>query len=147
MQKKNVFMKLAAILTIAVLSLGCVGVFASETPVSANLSEDAVVRRFTYINDYWNNFEIGSGGKATCEGETYVETGYLAGVTLELQQYVGYWKTIKTWESSDLEYMYIAKDWYVQSGYTYRLKATHTAYDRSWNILEEEVVYSVEKDY
>ena len=41
MQKKNVFMKLAAVLTIAVLSLGCAGVFAIETPISVDLSEDA----------------------------------------------------------------------------------------------------------
>lgn len=147
MQKKNVFMKLAAILTIAVLSLGCVGVFAAETATNAEAAEQVTPRRFQYITTYWNNFQIGSGGKTTCEGETEVSPGYLAGVTLELQQYVGYWKTIQTWEGSELEYMYIGKNWYVESGYTYRLKATHTAYDRSWNVLEEIERYSVEKDY
>lgn len=142
MQKKNGFMRLAALFIIAALSLGCFGVFAAETPAGVDLSEDANVCRFTYISDCWNNFQIGAGWKATCEGETRVDQGYLAGVMLELQQDVGYWKTIKSWEHSDLEYMYIGETVTITSGYKYRLKTTHTAYDSNWNVLEENVIYS-----
>ncbi|HBL82417.1 MAG TPA: hypothetical protein DD391_07460 [Clostridiales bacterium] len=145
MQKKKSYLRVTAILAIMVLCFGHTGVFAE--PVSAGNEVSSVARRFSYITEYWNDLTLNSGGRMTCEGETYARTGYLAGVTLELQQYVGYWKTIQTAERSDLEQMYLTRDWYVESGYSYRLKVTHTAYNRSWNVLEDYISYSSEIYY
>lgn len=142
MQKRNGFMRLAALFIIAALALGCVSAFAAERATNAEAAENIAPHRFQYISTCWNNFQIGAGWKATCEGETIVSPGYLAGVMLEVQQDVGYWKTIKSWEHSDAEYMYIGETVTLTSGYKYRLKTTHTAYDSNWNVLEENIMYS-----
>jgi len=65
-----------------------------------------------------------------------------AGVTFELQQYNGRWSTIKTWSDADSPVIYSSTDWYVEKGYQYRLKLTHTAMNSNWTVIYSFINYS-----
>lgn len=101
-----------------------------------------------YIAITWcyNNLELKSGGKLACQGDTIVQSEYTAGVKMELQQLSGNWTTIKTWEESGVEEIYLYKEWYVEKG-SYRLKLTHTARDSSGDVIETVIKYSETVDY
>jgi len=121
-----------------------ISVFAAEQKdsifsIQANTS---VSPNFIAIVRYVNNLTLNSGGKLTSEGDTEVQYGYIAGITIELQQYNGQWNTIKTWSSSDSTIVSLMKDWYVASGYQYRLKLTHTAMDSNLTVIESFISYS-----
>jgi len=111
----------------------------SIVSIQANTS---VSPNFIAIVRYVNNLTLNSGGKLTSEGETEVQYRYIAGITIELQQYNGQWNTIKTWSSSDSTIVSLMKDWYVASGYQYRLKLTHTAMDSNLTVIESFISYS-----
>lgn len=101
-----------------------------------------------YIAITWcyNNLVLKEGGKLTCQGNTVVEAEYTAGVKIELQQLSGSWTTIKTWEDTSVEEVYLYKEWYVEKG-SYRLKTTHTALDSSGDVIETVTKYSETVDY
>lgn len=80
--------------------------------------------------------DLGSGGKLNCYGKTKVLSGYKAGIKVELQQNDGSWTTIKTWSGKASLSIEVDEDYYVTSGYQYRLKLTHTAYNSSGNLIE-----------
>jgi len=94
------------------------------------------------ITKTYNNLQLGASGKLTCQGKTQVQSGYYAEVIVELQQYDDEWHTIKTWDSTDSDYTAVKEYYYVPSGYSYRLKLTHRAYNGSWNMVESFVKYS-----
>lgn len=97
-----------------------------------NIAVSAIDNRLT-VDDY---------GKSTCYGKTSVQYGYIAGITVELQQYNGGWSTIQTWNNSGGTTSSIREDWYVEKGYSYRLKLTHKAYNSSWTQIESFNKYS-----
>ena len=71
-----------------------------------------------------------------------VQYGYVAGLTIELQQYNGQWNTIKTWNTSDGTVVSLSKDWYVVSGYQYRLRLEHTAINSNNAVIDSYTSYS-----
>ena len=141
---RKILNKLAAIMAVGVICFSGTNAFASDQnllqiPVK---SSGYVSPYFKVIISYWNNLTLSSGGKLACEGRTQVQDGYKAGITIELQQDNNGWSTIKTWNGSDWDTIYLSEDWYVESGYSYRLKLTHTALDSDDAILDSFISYS-----
>lgn len=104
MKKKVLPVVLIIFVTVLVNSMNA-GVFA-ETIDSENNFE--ITPYYTAIVLCYNNLELNSGGKLSCEGITSVQMEYTAGVKMELQQLSDDWTTIKTWEgASDDEEIYL----------------------------------------
>ncbi len=145
--KKSMFKKAAA-LTMAIslcLGISTTGVFAQNTSNSTDSGE--IMPLNIAIARTYNNLTLGALGKLTCEGQTETQDGYNAGVFVELQQYDGGWNTIKTWTDADYVYAAVEEDYYVEKGYSYRLKLTHSAYNTNWVLVESFVKYSKVVDY
>lgn len=90
---------------------------------------------------------LGTLGKLTCYGFTKTELNYTAAVKVELQQYKSSWTTIKTWSDDGGNLATVDEEYYVSSGYLYRLKLTHSAYDSSGNLVESFIKYSSKVNY
>lgn len=145
--KKSTLTKIVAVAAAATMSLGFTNVFA-ETVNPASIGESGPIQPYNVIiSTTYNNLTLGSLGKMTCEGYTTVPGGYKSGVVVELQQYDGGWGTIKTWSASGNTSAVISEDWYVEKGYSYRLKLTHKGYDSNGSLLESFNKYSKVVDY
>lgn len=142
--KKKIFRKTVASIITILVCLSSISVFASEQITLPNSGQviSSVLPNFIAILGYDNDLILNTGGRLTCEGHTQVQYGYIAGLTMELQQYDGQWNTIKTWSASDSTTVSLSKDWYVVSGYQYRLKLTYTAMDSDSTIIESFISYS-----
>lgn len=93
------------------------------------------------ISDMTNSLTR-SGSTMNCTGKTVVNSGYKANVAMELQQYDGGWVTIKSWNSTGGTRAELSKSYSVSSGYSYRLKTTHRAYNSSGSLVESIEKYS-----
>lgn len=94
------------------------------------------------ITKEYNNITLGALGKLTCQGETQVLDGYLACITMELQEYKNNeWTTIKTWSETDTDYVALNISYFTVKG-TYRLRLTHKAYDSNMKQVESFIKYS-----
>ena len=113
-----------------------------KNSIDAGKASASISPFFMAITVCENNLILNSGGRLTCEGKTEVQYGYIAGLTIELQQYDEQWNTIKTWDASDSLFVSLSKDWYVMSGYQYRLKVTHTAMESDSTVIETSISYS-----
>lgn len=140
LKKMNV--KLYTNIILAVLIFAFV---ASANEVDNNLSqkdENIVTPFFIAITDCANGFSQNSNGSFYCYGDTFVQSGYTAKVVTELQRLVnGQWTTINTWSDSDTFYAVTSNNYYVVSGYYYRLKTTHQAISNG-SVIETVVKYS-----
>lgn len=101
-----------------------------------------VMPLYTAISATYTNITKNSNGSVHCTASTSVWTNN-AGIKAELQQYKSGWSTIKTWTATEADYVLVEHDWYVEDGYSYRLKTTHYAYDANWNEIESVVKYKV----
>ncbi len=142
--KKKVIKKIVASIVALLMCLGVISVSAAESknPIGSSKITASVSPYFLTIVRYENNLILNSGGRLTCLGKTEVQYGYIAGLTIELQQYNGQWNTIKTWSASDSTVVSLSNDWYVESGYQYRLELTHTAMDSNLTVIESFISYS-----
>lgn len=142
--KKKVLGKVIASVVAVLICLSGVSVSAAEpkNTIDSGKANASISPYFLSIVRCENNLTLNSGGRLICEGKTEVQYGYIAGLTIELQQYNGGWNTIKTWSASDKTVVSLSKDWYVASGYQYRLKLTHTAMDSNLTVIESFISYS-----
>lgn len=142
--EKKVLLKVVALAAVALMCLSGISVSAAEQndPIDSDKVNAAISPCFLAIVSCENNLTLNSGGRLTCEGKTEVQYGYIAGLTIELQQYDEQWKTIKTWSASDSTVVSLSKDWYVISGYQYRLKLTHKAMNTNYAVIESFTSYS-----
>ncbi|MEN6315449.1 MAG: hypothetical protein ABFD25_14535 [Clostridiaceae bacterium] len=142
--KKKVLGKVLASAIVVLLCLSGISASAAEqnAPIDSNKAKATISPCFLAIVSCENNLTLNSGGRLTCEGKTEVQYGYIAGLTVELQQYDGQWNTIKTWNVSDNIAVSLSKDWYVASGYQYRLKLTHMAMNSNNAVIESFTSYS-----
>lgn len=134
--KKNQRKKLIAVTMAAVACLSSSGTMAFAQDARAIGGTDIIVPYNIAITQTENSLDLGSGGKLNCYAKTYVQSGYKAGVKVELQQKAGSWTTIKTWSGKANLSVEVDEDYYVTSGYQYRLKLTHTAYNSSGSVIE-----------
>lgn len=123
----------------------CLSLQLGALPVSAArpVIGDTVVSPANIViaaTDYY--FGLKSGGVLECYGSTDVQGGYTAYVKVEVQQKDGSWSTIKTWSDKGGTSAFVDRDYAVMSGYSYRLKYTHKAYDSNDNLIETITEYS-----
>ncbi len=144
MKKKFLGKVIASVVAVLMClsSISVVSAAEQENPIDTGKANASISPCFLAIVSYENNLILNSGGRLTCKGKTEVQYGYIAGLTIELQQYSGQWNTIKTWSASDSTVVSLSKDWYVVSGYQYRLKLTHTAMDSNSNVIDSFISYS-----
>jgi len=132
------------------LLLSIVLVFGVITPTAfATADNDIMHPRYSRIYSIVTDLDIDSSGKSTCNCKVRSGTATdTVDLTMELQRLEnGNWNTIKTWTSSGTRLAYLAKNWYVLSGYDYQLRITAEVYDSDGNLMETQVDYSKTVSY
>ena len=134
--KRKSFAKLASILCIIlVLSI------LAPTALATNYEQPGLYSgqmRYTRISVFALDLTISASGKAYCysSAESTYSTDTVD-LTMELQRFNGYtWDTEKSWNSSGFIVASLGKDWYVASGYYYRVYTTARVYSSSGVLLE-----------
>ncbi len=138
--KKKGFKKALAIGMAAVMCLALpgIGTYAKEIPIDIGIAPANIIISVTE-----NLLEWESSGILEVYGGTEVPDGYEAYVKVELQRKDGTsWTTIKTWTDRGGAYAMASSYYAVTSGYQYRLKLTHKAYDSNGNLIETITKYS-----
>lgn len=95
------------------------------------------------------SLSIDNNGKASCDGfvRARVPTNVVY-LTMTLQRTSGGgWNNVKSWSTSGTSSAALAEEWYVVSGYTYRVKVTASDYTSSGSFIEQLTVYSGNKNY
>lgn len=84
------------------------------------------------------SLDITSSGCANCIGTVVLHGGVKANVTLTLQKSTNgtSWSSVKPWTASGSYIVSLDEDYYVMSGYYYRVKLVAKIYDSSNNLLE-----------
>ncbi len=93
--------------------------------ISANAAEfekEIITPKFSYINSFYNDFEISDSGNVSVSSYLNVDNSNQVKITGYLQQFNdGSWKTVKSWSNtSSGNDVVLKKEWTVASGYTYR---------------------------
>lgn len=133
---------LTAIIAAASLtSAAGTGAYAAPQPPAGGTSE--IIPMYTVIAGASVDLTHEGWGYMTCRSQTKVQSGYIAGVIAELQRNEGsYWNTIETVSGTGWGDVGVTDSWYVASGYEYRVKSSHYAYDANWNVIESDTKYS-----
>lgn len=92
---------------------------------------------------------ISDTGLAQCIGKASLKSGYSADMTVTLQQSSNQssWTGIKDWTASGSYAVSVNENYFVVSGYYYRLKITIKVYDNNSNLVETVPTYSATKYY
>lgn len=102
---------------------------------------------YTYIATISINFDISSSGLTDDYCQVYIPddtcTCYLYMHLQRWNQNSGEWETIKSWNTSGSDTITLEKEWYVASGYAYRLKNNIYVYDSNDLLGESTSAYSV----
>ena len=142
MKKLQLFKKAAAIsLSLVMASVTAVG--SPAFSACAKTPDNVVSPQNIVIVQTYNNLNLGSLGKLTCEGSTLVPSDYQAEVIVTLQKYEnGNWTPKMTWYSGKAyDFASIYETYYVDHG-DYRLKTTHRSYTSSGTMLDNFDKYS-----
>lgn len=133
--------KLSAMLLAAVMLLSVVPVSAVNPEISP-LRYDNVSRMFVSLS-------ISDKGLSSCYGEIVLRGGASADMSLILQKSKNQvsWSDEKTWTTDGSYVVLIDKDYYVVSGYYYRVKLSGTVYNSSGAYSETALAYSSVKYY
>lgn len=123
MKLKKLRHLICILLTVALLTSG-LSVFAED-----------IAPYYTGTSAISASLSISSSGKASCSGIIRLYSGYSASFTMKLQKYTGgYWSTVKTWSTSDKHIL--SKEYYVTSGYNYRVVTSASVYNSSGAYVE-----------
>lgn len=141
--KTTMAKKLIAVISIMAV---CLTTLVCPIAVNAETPENTVTPRYIAMASTGVDLQLGLFGKLTCIGKTGVQYGYTAEVIVELQQ-SGNWHTIQTWTDRGSTAALVEQTYYVESGYTYRLKVTHTSYDSNGRVVETWYEFSDSVDY
>ena len=101
------------------------------------------------LRDLLVSLTIYDKGLESCYGQIVLRGGASADVSLILQKSKDQtnWSEEKTWTSNGSYAVSIDKDYFVVSGYYYRVKLSGTVYDSSGAYVESPVTYSSVKYY
>ena len=108
---------------------------------AAAMWDEGIQPHYTRILGIDVGLDISSSGRADCYSQVVLDnTSDTADLTMELQRSNGgnSWRTIKTWSTSGSDTVTLDKDWYVTSGYTYRVHITVDVYTSSGSFAETE---------
>ena len=113
-----------------------------DTPVDDPLDPSP----YTYISSILINFDISSAGLTDDYCQVYIPddtcTCYLYMYLQRWNSNSRVWETIKSWNTSGSDTITLEKEWYVASGYAYRLKNTIYVYDSDDLLGESADAYS-----
>lgn len=131
---RGIFMKriFAFILIIALFcSVSVTGYAADVGELVEKPSASGV--RMTYISQVYTKLSISSSGLSTSYGRINAYSGVdSVRISMYLQRNDNGWKTVKHWvQDFNGTYGSLSKDWYVMSGYEYRVLTYFYAYDAS----------------
>lgn len=133
--------KTTAVLCTAAALAGAFGITSTPPVMAAAGETETVMPMFTALTDYYSDLYI-SNGIAYCSASTKVQSGYIAGVIMELQRKEGgSWNTVDSRSGTAWGDVSVSQNWYVSSNYEYRLVTQHYAYDGSWNVVDSLVTY------
>lgn len=141
MRKTKLMKKLCT--AVIVSAICCTAGGALNTGAMAKSIDDQISIQNVVITEATNSLSR-SGSSMNCYGKTTVPAGYKASVIVELQKYNGGWATINRWSATGGISAVVSKSYGVESGYKYRVKTTHRAYDSNGKTIETIVKYSGE---
>jgi hypothetical protein len=98
---------------------------------------------WTYITEFSNAFDISGTGLFQFETSLSARSSITkVEVNASIQQYInGNWQTIKSWTgTANSNSIDLLKEWYVMSGYYYRLVSTGAVYQNG--VLMEQASYT-----
>lgn len=113
------------ILLCALLLIVAVPVNATDNKELTEKETVTIQPRFSNISVFVVSFDITDGGKAIVESVLSARDCDEVEISMYLQCYEnGTWTSIKHWsETRSSASMLLSKEWYVSSGYQYRMKA------------------------
>ena len=107
--------------------------------------------RYTYISSIAASLELNSAGKASCYGNVMLNNASTpATLAVSLEKKTGNtWDSIKSWSTSsnNRQIFSLDNDWYVVSGYDYRVCVTVTVYNSNGAQVEKASIYSKTVNY
>lgn len=141
-------LKRSMIMFCALLLMIAVPVNATENMEFTDNETIIIQPRFTNISVFMNSFDITTGGKAIVESALSARNCDEVRISMYLQRYEnGNWISIKNWaETRSGVSMLLSKEWYVASGYQYRMKSYGYVYSGD-QLLESTSHTSVSKVY
>ncbi|WIV13507.1 hypothetical protein [Proteiniborus sp. MB09-C3] len=107
-----------------------IGAYADDD-IGEESQKPSISIQMTYINNISNDFTISAGqAYIACSVKGYNDITDKVAIYVNLQQYKdGSWVTIKSWSETFNDYIgNINKTYSVDKGYTYRVRASFTAY-------------------
>lgn len=121
---------------------------AVDMPEQQDIKSSIVIEpRYTGLRVFSATLTIDNSGKAVCIGNARTNAAYTCEATLELQQKNnGSWRNVHKWASSG-QYNDFEEDWYVKSGYDYRLKLSADIYSSTGKFVTSYTTYSGIVDY
>lgn len=132
----------------AVLLIMTMPAYATENQL---LTEKEIVTpqlRFSNINILCVDFGISSSGKARVESVLSARDCDKVKINMYLQRYQnGNWVSIKSWsDTRNSTSMLLSKEWYVASGYQYRMKSYGYVYNNgqlveSSSLVSQSIIY------
>ncbi|MFR6022892.1 MAG: hypothetical protein ACLUGW_01160 [Oscillospiraceae bacterium] len=144
--RKLVASVIAGTIVVSCLAPGALASY--ELHEAQNMQYEEIQPRYEILGFFTALLSISDDGRASCQTTVYVQTGYRAELTAELQQSNGKgWTTIHSWHAEGSRRVEIIEPKFVTSGHSYRLKVTATAYDSNGNIVEEPIKYSSVENY
>lgn len=119
----------------------------AELPQFPGSHSTFISARYVGMRLFYAELSISDSGLATSSGTIQARSGYTCDATLELQRKQGAsWITIKEWEGSGKSISF-KENWYVTSGYDYRIKLSADVYDTSDSLIEALTTYSAVVEY
>lgn len=128
------------VLSVSLLCMFSMQSFAMETDQK---TESAIQPCWVSITDYANSFNISTSGLAQLNTALYARSNInKVIITQSIQQYKnGSWQTVNSWTGTYYSNSgYLNKQWYVTSGYYYRMVSTGAVYQN--NTLVEQTSYT-----
>ncbi len=129
MCKRNVLCLILGVLLYLSFSM----VAYADDSIWEELKEPSISIQMAYINTTSNDFAISAGqAYISCSIKGYSDITDNVTIYANLQQYKnGSWVTIESWSETFNDYIgSINKTYSVDKGYTYRVRATFTAYSK-----------------
>lgn len=120
--------KLLLLTTVAILLFGC---FEQNVYAVSNAMQIDNQVRFSNFTRFENRFSISKSGKATLSSVVIARNVDEIKINLYLQRYSdGAWRTVRSWSEIESGTSFVVeKDYYVTSGYAYRMVSYAYVYD------------------
>lgn len=117
--------------------------------MSTASASNSIQPRYTQVRSFRVNLSISDSGCAQCVGQVELrDSSYEIDLAVELQRNNGWsWSTIKSWSASGTGVVSLDKEWYVSSGYTYRVYASAEVTAPDGTVVETVPTYSLASKY